>query len=194
MRSAIRLALVLLALASGELAPAQETDPAPESAEDAGQEQTPAPPSPRAPDDEIPPVSPIHGKVGLVFETADGSYRNHTWFRGQFRYYYPFDRDPTTSEDVTSRVDESSFVIRRARLKVDGNVFARWLRYYFEYDFVNTRILDLRMTLARYDAFNVRVGQWKVNYNRSASTHRAGSSSSNARSSTASSPSIDSRA
>jgi hypothetical protein len=47
-----------------------------------------------------------------------------------------------------------------------GHAFRPWLGYYFEYDFVRPALLDLRFTLKASDGLQVRVGQWKVPYNR----------------------------
>jgi len=157
---AARLLLVVLLSIAPHVDAVQEQD-----GEKAQEPQSPTQPVRRAPDDEVPPISPIHGKTGLTFETSDGRYSTHVWFRGQFRYYYPFNLAPTTRAGFLEPA-QSTFAVQRARLKVDGNVYRRWLKVYFEYDWVGTRLLDLRVTLAKYDWLALRVGQFKVLYNR----------------------------
>jgi len=105
------------------------------------------------------------GNLGIDLSSSDGNYRLHLWLRGQFRYSYPFDDAPTTSAGFETN-DVSSIDVRRARLKVGGHAYRPWVDYYVEYDFVNSRLLDFRMTLTRIPWLQLRVGQWKVNYNR----------------------------
>lgn len=155
--------LIVLSLSFASGAPAmQEKEHGDESTQES---QSPPQPVRRIPDEEVPPVSPIHGKTGLIFQTEDGTYSTHLWFRAQFRYSYPFDLAPTTREGFLEPA-QSTFTVRRARLKIKGNAYRRWLRYYFEYDFVGTRILDLRFTIAKFEWMALRVGQFKVLYNR----------------------------
>jgi hypothetical protein len=47
-----------------------------------------------------------------------------------------------------------------------GHGFQPWLKYYFEYDVVSNTLLDWRVDVAKYKWATLRVGQWKVNYNR----------------------------
>lgn len=115
-------------------------------------------------DAEAPPGISL-GFGGLHITSADGNYRFQLWLRGQFRYSYPFDRDPRDPGDFAAE-PVSSFAIRRARLKIGGHFPRPWLSYYFEYDFVGGNLLDLRFTLTKLDWLQLRVGQWKVNYNR----------------------------
>jgi phosphate-selective porin len=124
-----------------------------------------APPQEQPPDEETPPGVAVLGSTGLEASSPDGRYVMHLWFRGQFRYAYPFDADPTAAEDFEAPA-ESSFSVRRARVKLGGNVYQPWLKYYFEYDFPSTRLLDLHFTLSHIPWLQLRVGQWKAPYNR----------------------------
>ncbi len=121
--------------------------------------------TPVASGDEPPPQLNLFGGTGINLANTDGRCRMHLWFRGQFRYFYPFDDAPTTPEGFEQPA-VSSIVVRRARIKLKGNAYRTWLKYYFEYDFVINKLLDLRFTLSRYRWLQLRVGQWKVNYNR----------------------------
>ncbi len=123
--------------------------------------QTPTTPATEIPDAEVPRVG--IGKGGIEVSSPDGSYKMHLWFRAQIRYSYPFDDAPTTPEGFEG--SSSSIDLRRIRIKLAGNVYRPWLKYYFEYDF-KSRLLDVELTVARYPWLQFRVGQWKVNYNR----------------------------
>jgi len=57
-------------------------------------------------------------------------------------------------------------VVNRARFKLGGHAYRPWLIYYFEYDFPSSRMLDFRFTAKTSNALQMRVGQWKVPYNR----------------------------
>ena len=41
-----------------------------------------------------------------------------------------------------------------------------WLQFYTEYDFPSSSLLDMRFTLKHSDALKLRVGQYKIFYNR----------------------------
>ncbi|MGQ0695550.1 MAG: porin, partial [Nitrospiraceae bacterium] len=56
--------------------------------------------------------------------------------------------------------------VRRARLKVGGHGYWTWLKYYTEYDWVSNTLLDWRVDVAGFKWATLRVGQWKVEYNR----------------------------
>ena len=111
------------------------------------------------------PVKIGYGKKGLEFSTRDGRYKTQIQWRFQFRYSYPFASDPDETSDLTDD-NTSSFQIRRARMKVGGHGYQPWLKYYFEYDFPTPALLDWRVMIEKYKGLQLRVGQWKVNYNR----------------------------
>ncbi len=56
--------------------------------------------------------------------------------------------------------------VNRGRIKIGGKLGAEALTYYTEYDFPSSRLLDLRLTWALQPEMNLRVGQWKVPFNR----------------------------
>ena len=115
--------------------------------------------------DEPPPVKISYGEEGLTFESADGRFSLRAGLRAQFRWSYPLDDEPVTAADFDDP-DSAEFSINRARLKLGGHAYARWLDYYTEYDLRSNRLLDLRFTLERWPALQLRVGQWKAEYNR----------------------------
>ena len=112
-----------------------------------------------------PAVSVRYRGHKLVIATADENWAVQLQWRLQFRYTFPLDDDPQNEEDF-AQPDRSSFEVRRARLKVGGNAYRPWLDYSLEYDFPSNNLLDWRFTLERFPAFQLRAGQWKVNYSR----------------------------
>jgi phosphate-selective porin OprO/OprP len=104
-----------------------------------------------------------YGKRGLEWSnTETGSY---FWLglRGQARY---------TSTEQALRVPSeyrdpsgSDYSMNRGRYKI-GAAYQDSVSFYHEYDLVNTRVLDLRATWIEHPQFNLRLGQWKAEYNR----------------------------
>lgn len=104
-----------------------------------------------------------YGKRGLEWsDTTTGSY---LWLglRSQARY--------TTIEQalrIPSDFDQptkSGGSINRARYKI-GAAYRDDFTFYHEYDLRNSRLLDLRTTWVANPEFNLRLGQWKAEYNR----------------------------
>ena len=64
------------------------------------------------------------------------------------------------------------------RMKIGGHAYEPWLKYYFEVDLQPTReiddssskasarVIDWRIDVAKYKEATLRLGQWKINYNR----------------------------
>lgn len=107
-------------------------------------------------------------KKGLVFKSNDGNFAMELGLRFQLRYSYPQEGDSLNAANQLTLDDKdvSSFRVRRARLKMGGHAFQPWLKYYFEYDVPSNTLLDWRVDLAKFKWATLRVGQWKVNYNR----------------------------
>jgi hypothetical protein len=106
-----------------------------------------------------------YGNKGWQFSTSDGKYVLQFQSRLQFRYAVPFDTDPVTFEDYLD-ADQQIFKINRARLKIGGNAFERWLKYYWEYELAASVILDFRVMVEKYPFLKIKVGQWKAQYSR----------------------------
>jgi len=103
------------------------------------------------------------GSKGLDIRSRDGNYHAHIDWRAQMRFTNrDFDDPIAPNPDV----GEGDFVVNRARFKMGGHAYRPQLKYYLEYDLVNTWLLDLRFTLQAADGLQLRVGQWKVPYNR----------------------------
>jgi len=113
------------------------------------------------------PIS-MQYKDGFDFQTRDGKFEMLIQNRFQFRYSYDQESDAFTNAATTAFNDKdvSSFRVRRARIKVGGHGFVPWLKYYTEYDWVSNTMLDYRLDIAAFKWATLRVGQWKVEYNR----------------------------
>ncbi len=113
------------------------------------------------------PIS-LRYKDGFDFQSRDGKFEMLIQNRVQFRYSYDQESDvfQSPAPNIFDDKDTSSFRIRRARIKVGGHGFVPWLKYYTEYDWVSNTLLDYRLDIAKFKWATLRVGQWKVEYNR----------------------------
>jgi len=120
---------------------------------------------------------PFWSKKGFGFATEDGNWRTSLQWRFQGRYTFPERSDPRKVKDFSDNA-ESSFELRRVRMKIGGNGYKPWIKYYFEVDLqpgrtfgdssskASTRLIDWRIMIGKYKWLQLRLGQWKVNYNR----------------------------
>ncbi len=123
------------------------------------------------------PVKVSHGKKGFRLESRDGNWQTNLQWRAQLRFTSPTRSDPRDIGDFESDT-ENTFEARRLRMKIGGHGFRPWIGYYFEVDLQPTRssssssssssarVIDWRITLDKYEALGLRVGQWKIDYNR----------------------------
>ncbi len=105
-----------------------------------------------------------HGSKGFIFSDQSGDYLMNLEFRGQFRLSYPTDNDPVSLSDYQN--EQVKLGIKRARLKVGGHSFKPWFKYYLEYELFSSNLLDFRLMYEKVPWLKVKVGQWKVQYNR----------------------------
>lgn len=118
-----------------------------------------------------------YGSKGFRLESRDGKFQTNLQFRAQLRFTDPNRSDPRQVDDFED-TDESTFEARRVRMKIGGHGYEPWLKYYFEVDLQPTRssdksssnasarVIDWRIDVAKSKAFGIRVGQWKIDYNR----------------------------
>lgn len=78
------------------------------------------------------PISAGYGDKGFELRTDDGKFALQIQNRLQFRYVNPFDTDPRSFQDLAR--DQSSFLVRRARFRVNGHAFRPWIRYAMQYE------------------------------------------------------------
>ncbi|GJL53963.1 MAG: hypothetical protein NPIRA02_10950 [Nitrospirales bacterium] len=117
------------------------------------------------------------GSKGFTLSTVDGLFKTAIQWRFQGRFTYPERGDPDSFGDFNDN-DESTFELRRVRMKVGGHGYKPWLKYYFEVDWQptrsaggnpnasSTRLIDWRIMFEKYQWLQLRIGQWKINYNR----------------------------
>jgi len=126
---------------------------------------------------EVSPIKASHTSKGFRFETRDGNWQTNLQWRAQMRYTNPFSGDPRQLSSFDSP-DQSTFENRRLRMKIGGHGYRPWLKYYFEVDLqpsrdtddssssASARVIDWRIDVAKWDWGGIRVGQWKIDYNR----------------------------
>lgn len=125
------------------------------------------------------PVKASWGEKGFRLETRDGNWATNLQWRAQMRYSYPYRSDPRDIGDFLNDGDEqSTFELRRVRMKIGGHGYRPWLKYYFEVDLQPTRghgddsarsssrVIDWRISMEKYKFLSFRAGQWKIDYNR----------------------------
>lgn len=110
------------------------------------------------------PAGVTYGKKGFEFKTEDGKFSLAIQNRLQLRYAMPFDKDPRSISDL-EHDDTSSFMVRRARTKLSGNLYWPFLKYYMQYDWSQPVLRDLNLTVDKFKWAQVRVGRGKVTYN-----------------------------
>jgi phosphate-selective porin len=115
--------------------------------------------------DEKPEIRIKYGPKGWEFSTADGNWMLQLEWRLQFRYAHPRDTNPVTFDDFLGE-SQHIFKINRARLKVGGNAYRKWLKYYLEYELAASNLLDFRVMLERFPFLKLKIGQWKAQYSR----------------------------
>ena len=99
----------------------------------------------------------------LQFQSAEGRFSATIQHRLQFRYAYPIDKDPRSTADLDPR--SSSFLVRRARFKLNGHAFWPWLEWNMQYDWTQPVLRDFSMTISRVPWFRVLLGRRKVFWN-----------------------------
>jgi phosphate-selective porin len=124
------------------------------------------------------PIDVSYGSKGFRFETRDGNFQTNLQWRAQLRYTNPYTGDPRRLSNFEDDGSSGNFEPRRLRMKIGGHGFAPWVKYYFEVDLQPARdpdadavssaarVIDYRIDLAKWDALGLRVGQWKIDYNR----------------------------
>jgi phosphate-selective porin OprO and OprP len=114
-----------------------------------------------------PPPPPVvrYGDDGLEIGRDTSPFRLTLGGRLQFRYAAPFVDDPLDPEEL-GRERETLTNIRRARFRAGGHLFTPRLTFAFQYDLVNTWLLDARLNYEVWPWLQLRAGQWKADYNR----------------------------
>ena len=102
-----------------------------------------------------------YGKKGFTLATTDGLFKTKIQWRFQGRYTFPERGDPRKRSHFSDD-PESTFELRRVRMKVGGHGYKPWIKYYFEVDWqpmrgdgndaarASTRLIDWRIMLEKY--------------------------------------------
>jgi len=106
-----------------------------------------------------------YSRKGLQFKSADGRYSSRIRWRTQIRYSFPFDQDPRKDGDFGA-VPADKLFFRRARLKIDGNLFGPFVKYTYEHDLLDGYLLNLYADIKIKEWFQIRGGQWKADFSR----------------------------
>ncbi|MEM7413480.1 MAG: porin [Myxococcota bacterium] len=124
------------------------------------------------------PIKGSYGSKGFRLETRDGNWQTNLQWRFQFRLTHPYTGDPRQVANFNSSQERTSFDARRLRMKIGGHGYRPWLKYYFEIDLQplrdaddssarsSARVIDWRVDIAKFEKIALRLGQWKIDYNR----------------------------
>ena len=102
---------------------------------------------------------------GLRIESHDGAFMSEMHLRSQVRFSSPIPSVPRQPKHFL-RANEHDLRFRRARFKTAGHILRPWIRYATEYDLVGTRMLDMRVTVQKWEWLQFRFGQWKTEFGR----------------------------
>lgn len=121
------------------------------------------------------PVAIGYGRKGFELKSRDGKFATQLQWRFQGRWTYPDRGDEDSFGDFNDN-PESTFELRRVRMKIGGHGYQPWIKYYFEVDLQSTanaggsagstRLIDWRIMLERFKFLSLQLGQWKIDYNR----------------------------
>jgi phosphate-selective porin OprO/OprP len=104
-----------------------------------------------------------YGKRG--WEWSNPGTGSYLWLGLRFQPRYNTHLDTPRSLPDYDTPSEEGLRINRARYKI-GAGYRDWLSAYHEYDLRSNRLLDLRATWTASEAFHLRLGQWKPEFNR----------------------------
>jgi hypothetical protein len=118
------------------------------------------------PKTEVDPAAKPSRKLGLEVASPEERFSVHAWLRAQTRFSDPFDSDPLTP-DAFDDPPGDELELRRARIKAEGNLGSPNVEFYFEHELTeDAPLLDLRVDVVLPESFQLRIGQYKVLYNR----------------------------
>jgi phosphate-selective porin OprO and OprP len=125
------------------------------------------------------PISIGYGRRGFELKSKDGKFATQLQWRFQGRYTYSERGEPGSGSNLASFFNndpQSTFELRRVRMKIGGHGYQPWIKYYFEVDLQSTsnsggspgdaRVIDWRISLEKFKFLSLQVGQWKIDYNR----------------------------
>ncbi len=78
---------------------------------------------------------------------------------------HPFDSDPRTEKHCGLRTGKNLH-FRRARFGAQGHLIGPWLDHNFEHDVADNNVLNLYVTVKKYEWPQFRAGRWKAEFSR----------------------------
>ena len=115
---------------------------------------------------ERPEPRPVrYSRKGLEIGSEQGAYYAKINIRSQLRFSSPFAEPPRREGDF-ARDGVDQFGFRRVRFKLEGYVGRSWLTYEIEHELAENRLLDARLTVAKWEWLQFSAGQWKAEFNR----------------------------
>ena len=106
-----------------------------------------------------------YSRKGLEIGSKESVFSGKINIRSQLRFSSPFTSAPRKESDF-SRADDEDLRFRRARFKMEGHIAKPWIKYKYEHDLVDGRLLDARFTFAKWKWLQVSAGQWKAEFSR----------------------------
>jgi len=102
---------------------------------------------------------------GRGLEWADTESGSYLWLGLRAQLRYDSDDNPFRLPEDFDDPENAESGVNRSRYKI-GARLRRDATFYHEYDLSDSRVLDLRATWVSKPELNVRLGQWKSDYNR----------------------------
>lgn len=102
---------------------------------------------------------------GFTRVSEDGNYGLDIQIRFQFRHANPFDGDLRTADQFDYDKD-STFDIRRGRLRVNRHAGLPWLKGYFQYDLLGGFVRNLRVMVSKFESLQGKAGLDKADFSR----------------------------
>ncbi len=106
-----------------------------------------------------------YSRKGLEIGSGESAVRARINVRSQLRFSSPFASAPR-KETHFERDSDPDLRFRRARFKASGHIGVSWLKYKYEHDLIDGRLLDARFTVAKWEWLQFSAGQWKAEFSR----------------------------
>ena len=107
-------------------------------------------------------VNVSYGGKGWELKYGNNNLMQVEW-RLQTRYMHQSSNPSFIIPEEDS--NDKSFNLQRFRLKVGGYAYKPFIKYYIEYDFPSNNLLNTVVTISKYDFLQLKLGQWKLNFN-----------------------------
>ena len=106
------------------------------------------------------PFQMKYSRRGLELQNNKGNFTSRIRWRLEPRMFTPNNEDPRRASQFGATTTDQ-LIMQRARLKVEGKMFGKWVNYKYEQDLVGGRMIDLYADFNLQPWFKLRAGQWK---------------------------------